>query len=182
MTVQDHIAKMQAGLKALDQGKPLAIAAQTVHALRVVRIFDKEGTGGTYNKTRPLYVADKNLRRAGSHRGKTGKPIKTTAFPSYYALKRQQGFNPDIVNMRLTNDLQSDFANAPQTNGTNTPVGPLTEINKNLYVEDVKRPNNIVKLKSGIKKYGDFTKFTKSERAKFAQIVQFEFMKVLNGK
>lgn len=173
---------MQAGLKALDQGKPLAIAAQTVHALRVVRIFDKEGTGGTYNKTRPLYVADKNLRRAGSHRGKTGKPIKTTAFPSYYALKRQQGFNPDIVNMRLTNDLQSDFANAPQTNGTNTPVGPLTEINKNLYVEDVKRPNNIVKLKSGIKKYGDFTKFTKSERAKFAQIVQFEFMKVLNGK
>ena len=182
MTVQEHIAKMRAGLKALDQGKPLAIAAQTVHALRVVRIFDKEGTGGTYNKTRPLYVADKNLRRAGSHRGKTGKPIKTTAFPSYYALKRQQGFNPDIVNMRLTNDLQSDFANAPQTNGTNTPVGPLTEINKNLYVEDVKRPNNIVKLKSGIKKYGDFTKFTKSERAKFAQVAQFEFMKVLNGK
>ena len=182
MTVQDHIAKLQAGLKALDQGKPLAIAAQTVHALRVVRIFDKEGTGGTYNKTRPLYVADKNLRRAGSHRGKTGKPIKTTAFPSYYALKRQQGFNPDIVNMRLTNDLQSDFANAPQTNGLNTPVGNVIKVSNSLFMEALRRQNNVKKLKSGIKKYGDFTKFTKSERAKFAQIVQFELMKVLNGK
>lgn len=182
MTVQEHILKMQASIKAVEQGKPLAIAAQTVHALRVVRIFDKEGTGGTYDKTKPLYVADKNLRRAGSHRGKTGKPIKTTAFPSYYALKRQQGFNPDIVNMRLTNDLQSDFANAPQTNGTNTPVGSAIKVSNSLYMEALRRPKNVKKLKAGIKKYGDFTKFTKSERAKFAQVVQFEFVKILNGK
>ena len=111
LTTKQYVAKLRKQMKLLAQGEPLRIAALTVHAMRIERIFDTGTVARGYNKTKELWVADKDLRSAGNHRGKTGNPIKTTYFKSYFDLKGRQGFNNSKVNFRLTNDLQMDFAN-----------------------------------------------------------------------
>ena len=182
MTVAEEIAKLRASVKALDNNRPLERAAQTVHGMRVKRIFQDGLSGASYNTTRELWVADKNLRRAGSHKGKTGKAIKTTYFKSYFDLKQQQGFKSGKVNLRLTNDLQSDFANSPQTDGTGAPpIGKVIKVSNNVYMEALRRPKNVQKLKGLVRKYGDFTLFTPDERSKFALIYQAEMSKLLKG-
>jgi len=180
MTIEEHIAKLRSQVKALDGNKPFAIAVQSVHALRVKRIFDTGISGAAYNKSKPLYVSDKNLRSNGNHRGKTGKPIKTTYFKSYYDLKAAQGFNANVVNLRLTNDLQSDFANAQLTSGTGAPpAGIAIKVNDNLFIEAIRRPKNVKKLNGLVKRYGNFTLFTTEERAAFNKVLTFEFNKLM---
>lgn len=181
MTPQEHIAKLKASVKALEENKPFAIAVQSVHALRVLRIFDKGIDGASYTGG-PMYIADNKLRKAGNHTGKTGKPIKTSYYKSYADMKKQQGFTGGQVNLRLTNDLQSDFANSPQTNGTGRPpAGKAIKINPNIYIEALRRPLNQKKLRGHIARYGDFTRFTNEERTKFAETLNFEFDKLLKG-
>lgn len=181
MTPQEHIAKLKASVKALEENKPFAIAVQSVHALRVLRIFDKGIDGASYTGGE-MWIADNKLRKAGNHTGKTGKPIKTSYYKSYAEMKKQQGFTGGQVNLRLTNDLQSDFANSPQTNGTGVPpAGKAIKINPNIYIEALRRPLNQKKLKGHIKRYGDFTRFTNEERTKFAETLNFEFDKLLKG-
>lgn len=182
MTVAEEIAKLRASVKALADNRPLEFAAQTVHGMRVKRIFQDGISGASYNTTRELWVADKNLRRSGSHKGKTGRSIKTTYFKSYFDLKNQQGFKSGKVNLRLTNDLQSDFANSPQTDGTGAPpIGKVIKVSNNVYMEALRRPKNVQKLKGLVRKYGDFTLFTPNERTKFAFVYQAEMNKLLKS-
>jgi hypothetical protein len=165
-------------LKAIKKNEPLRIAAQTVHGDRVERIFDIGSVAKGYNRTDELWVADENLRRAGSHRGKTGK---TTYFKSYYDLKQQQGFNPNEVNMRLKNDLQMDFANASIDAGTGkADAGEVIFINNNLYIEALRRPKNVDKLNGLIEKYGNFVAVTAAERKKFLKINKLEMLNMLS--
>ena len=182
LTPEQFAAKLREKAKAIALNAPLQIAAQSVHADRVIRIFSDGISGASYNKTDALYVADKDLRRAGTHRGKTGKTIKTSAYPSYYALKRQQGFDPNKVNLRLTNDLQSDFANSQKTNTTGAPpVGEVIKVNNNLYVEALRRSENVDKLKGNIKRFGNFVAFTQKEKDDFQRIYAFEMTKLLQS-
>jgi len=147
-----------------------------------MRIFSDGISGAAYNKTDELWVADKNLRRAGSHKGKTGNAIKTTYFKSYYDLKKEQGFDPNSVNMRLTNDLQSDFANSEKTNGTGkAPSGQVIKVNNNLYVEALRRSENVDKLKGNVKRFGNFVAFTQKEKDDFQRIYAFEMTKLLQS-
>lgn len=181
MTPAEYSATLRKQAQAIQKMVPLAIAAQTVHAMRVRRIFDRPGVGGQYTGG-PMYIADKNLRRKGPHRGKTGKPIKTSYFVSYAAMKAQQGFDPSIVNMRLTNDLQSDFANSQKTTSAGAPpVGQVIKVNNGLYVEAIRRPKNMVKLQAGIKRFGNFIAFTPNERKEFQRIVSLEMARVLGA-
>jgi hypothetical protein len=173
LTPEQFAAKLREKAKAIALNAPLQIAAQSVHADRVIRIFSDGISGASYNKTDALYVADKDLRRAGTHKGKTGKQIKTTYYPSYYDLKRQQGFDPNTVNMRLTNDLQSDFANSP--------TGQVIKVNNNLYVEALRRSENVDKLKGNIKRFGNFVAFTQKEKDDFQRIYAFEMNKLLQS-
>jgi hypothetical protein len=181
MTSAEHIAKLRASVKALDENRPFAIAVKSVHALRVLRIFDKGIDGASYTGG-PMYIADNKLRKGGNHTGKTGKPIKTSYYKSYADMKKQQGFTGGQVNLRLTNDLQSDFANSPQTSGTGRPpVGAAIKINPNIYIEALRRPLNQKKLRGHIARYGDFTRFTQEERDAFNKVLTFEFNKLIKN-
>ena len=182
LTPEQFAAKLREKAKAIAINKPLQDAAQSVHADRVIRIFSDGISGASYNKTNPLYVADKDLRRAGTHKGKTGKQIKTTYYPSYYDLKQQQGFDANKVNLRLTNDLQSDFAHSDKTTTTGIPpVGEVIKVNNNLYIESIKRPENITKLNALVEKYGNFVAFTQKEKDDFQRIYAFEMTKLLQS-
>jgi len=150
---------------------PLKLAAASVHADRINRIFyvglnSTAGRIGTYDTTRELWASDDQLRRAGTHRGKTGKRIKTSYYPNYKALKKQQGFRNDRVNLRMTNNLQSEFANVNISASSNTVprnAKPI-KVNKNKYIE---RVDNVGKLEGIEAKYGDVFGFTKGEINKF---------------
>jgi hypothetical protein len=179
---KDYANKLLSKAGLIKVNLPLQIAAQSVHADRVIRIFSDGISGASYNKTDALYVADKDLRRSGTHKGKTGKQIKTTYYPSYYDLKQQQGFDPNTVNMRLTNDLQSDFANSQKTNTTGAPpTGQVIKVNNNLYVEALRRPENVDKLKGNVKRFGNFVAFTQKEKDDFQRIYAFEMTKLLQS-
>lgn len=186
LTQDQWIAKLLKQAEAIKVNAPLQIASQTVYAMRVHRIFDEGIAGAKYgqgakNPNRELWVADKNLRRAGSHKGKTGKTIKTTYFKNYPDLKNQQGFSGDVVNLRLTNDLQSDYANSEKTDSTAASVvGPITKVNNDLYIEDIKRPQNVIKLRSAIEKFGNFIAFTPFEKSEFQRIYTSEMNVILN--
>jgi hypothetical protein len=164
---------------------PLKIASQTIHTLRVNRIFHvglnaSAGKIGNYNSTTELWAADKQLRRAGTHRGKTGKAIKTSYYRSYKELKAQQGFRNDRVNLRMTNNLQSEFANVNISQSNDSPPknsSPI-KVNPNLYIE---RVDNLGKLKGIEAKYGDVFGFTKGEVTKFYKTYNFEAKKILES-
>lgn len=164
---------------------PLKVAAQTVHALRINRIFHvglnaSAGKIGTYNSTNELWASDDQLRRAGTHRGKTGKPIKTSYYKSYKELKAQQGFRNDRVNLRMTNDLQSEFANiniSKSSNSVPKSTSPI-KVNPNKYIE---RVNNLDKIRGIEAKYGDVFGFTKGEISKFYKVYNFEAKKILES-
>ena len=73
LTAQQFSAKLMEKIKLLSkENYPLKMAAQTIHAMRVLRIFHKgiDGWGltiGTYNTTNELWASDKQLRRRGTH-------------------------------------------------------------------------------------------------------------------
>ena len=182
LTPAQYAAKLRKQMKQLQEGEPLRVAAQTVHAMRVERIFDTGTVSRGYDKTRELWVADKNLRSAGNHRGKTGKSIETTYFKSYFDLKGQQGFDNSKVNFRLTNDLQMDFANSSIDPSTGKPdSGKPIKRSNTLYVEALRRSDNQDKLKGLKSKFGDFTVFYQNERDTFFKVIKFETFKLLQA-
>ncbi len=181
-TPKQYAIKMRKQLKKIVEGVPLGIAAQTVHADRVYRIFQKGSVARGYNKTDELWVADKDLRRAGNHKGKTRKDIETTYFKSYYDLHQKQGFKGDNVIFRLKNDLQMDFANSqldPQTGKADS--GKVTKRSNTLYTEQLRRDENVGKLEGLKKRFGDFTRFTDAERKKFFKIMEKETFRLLRA-
>ena len=186
MTAKEYIKKLKKQRKELEKKNlPFRIAVQTVHQLRTRRIFhvglnSSAGRIGSYDTRRELWVADDKLRKNGNHRGKTGKAIKTTYFPSYKDLKQRQGFRSDRVNLRLQNELQSDFANVNITKTSNSiPKGMPIKISISEYQETLNKPINQQKVKGLISKYGDIFGFTNGEKKKFYKTVEFEFVKML---
>lgn len=187
LTLEEHFAKMKKQARQLaKENKPLRIAARTTHALITNRIFHEGknsagGSIGNYNTTTELWVEDKNLRRAGTHRGKTGKPTKTSYYQNYRALKQQQGFNPSVVNLRLQNELQSDFANVPMGPSNNSSPEPNTiKVSVNEYVIKLRKEVNVQKVNGLEEKYGSIFKHTKKERKLFYKVAQKELIKFLN--
>ena len=181
LTVKQFQAKLAA--KAAELAKenlPLKIAAQTVHAFRVKRLFHDGIQGASYNKTKELWVENSQLRR-NPNKGKSGRAQKVSYFKSYYDLKRNQGFDPNIVNMRLTNNLQSDFANtnlSPTNDAVPSAASPI-QINASLWVERLDRSENLEKYKALSKRYKNPFRFTKSERKLFKEIAQEELLTLL---
>ena len=184
LTVAQFQAKLAA--KAAELAKvnlPLKVAAQTVHAFRVKRIFHDGIEGPQYSK-KPIYVSDNQLRRRGPHRGKTGKPIKSSYFAEgYYGLKRNQGFDPNVINLRLTNNLQSDFANvslSPTNDAIPSAASPI-KIDPSLWVERLDRPEDVEKYTYLSKKYRNPFRFTKAERKLFQSMAQQELIRLLKS-
>jgi len=164
---------------------PLKLAAASVHADRINRIFyvglnSNSARIGTYDTTRELWVSDNQLRRKGTNRGKTGKPTKTSYYKNYKTLKKQQGFRDDRVNLRMTNNLQSEFANVNISASSNTiprNAKPI-KVNKDKYIE---RIDNVKKLEGIEAKYGDVFDFTKGEVNKFYKVYNAEAIRILES-
>jgi hypothetical protein len=162
-------------------GLALQRAAQSVHAMQVVRIFDDGISGASYSTNGPIYVEDSKLRRK-ANRGKTGKAEKTSRFDSYRALKVNQ-MGTDKVNLRLTNDLQMDFANSSADVGAGKPVaGPVTKVSNSLVTVELRRPENIKKWAKLKRQYGNFDAFTAKEQAEFFKLVNLEITQLIQQK
>jgi hypothetical protein len=183
LTLEQHFEKMRRQAQELKRNNiPLEIAARTTHALITNRIFHEgknsaDSRIGNYNTSTELWVSDENLRRAGNHRGKTGKPTKTSYYKSYKALKQQQGFNANVVNLRMKNELQSDFANAKIAEGNDSPPKPNTiKVNPNLFIISLRKQINVDKKEGLEKKYGKIFSHTKAERKEFHRVAKKELI------
>lgn len=186
MTAQEYIKKLKKQRQELaKKNAPFRIAVQTVHQLRTRRIFhvglnSSAARIGTYDTKRELWVSDDKLRKNGNHRGKKGNAIKTTYFRSYKDLKQRQGFKADRVNLRLQNELQSDFANVNITKTSDAiPKGMPIKVSISEYHERLNKPINQKKVKGLKRKYGDIFGFTNGEKKKYYDTVEFEFVRML---
>lgn len=186
LSAKQFTSKLRDKIQQLSkENLPLKIASQTIHTLRIQRIFHvglnaSAARIGVYDTTRELWVSDDQLRRAGTHRGKTGKRIKTSYYPNYKDLKKQQGFRNDRVNLRMTNNLQSDFANVniPASSDSFPKNSEPVRINPHKYIERVENDGKIQGIEA---KYGDVFGFTVGEINKFYKVYEFEALKILNS-
>jgi hypothetical protein len=185
LTEKQFVDKIRKKIKLLAKDNvPLKLAAQTIHTDRINRIFhvglnSSAARIGVYDTTRELWVSDDQLRRAGTHKGKFGDPTKTSYYKNYKELKKQQGFRNDRVNLRMTNNLQSEFANKNIGKNSNSiPSNAKPEkINNDKYVE---RIDNEKKVKGLEEKYGTIFEFTKGERSKFYRVYNAEALRILS--
>lgn len=164
------------------ENKPLQIAAQTVHALRVNRIFHEGldsngGQIGTYATSPEVWIENDYHRRGGNNGGKTGRAKKTSYYQSYAAFKRSQGFGSNIV-LRQTNRLQSDFANRQiSPNSDALPKSAPIKVNKDKYIERI-TSENIDKIKGRENVFN----FSNQERQTFYKVYNDVAIKILNGQ
>lgn len=162
----------------------MELAVRSAHAEMTTRIFSKGeltagGKIGSYDDTKPLYVEDSKLRKSGTHKGKTGKSIKTSYYKSYKALRQQQGAESAFVNVRFTNDLQSDFANADLSSTSNALATPKPQLvradaKEIVYQVSLKRALNIKKKEGLEDKYGEIFAPSEKEKQTFYTVLRKE--------
>ena len=98
--------------------------------------------------------------------------------------KKEQGFNPNVVNFRLTNDMQSDFANARLSKDNNSaPKDPPIKVSPELWKEEFRREINAEKMEGleARENFSPVTKPTKEERETFQTVGNFEMIKLLKS-
>lgn len=182
LTPKKYVAELKRRANLLKaQNKPLQIAAQSAHALRVNRIFheglDSNGSAiGSYATSPEVWIDNDYLRRGGN-KGKSGRAKKTSYYKSYADFKKSQGFGSNIV-LRQTNRLQSDFANrqiSPNSDGL--PNSKPIRVNTNLYIERITSENA-----DKIEGREDVFKFSAKERAIFKRVYSATATKILNGQ
>lgn len=163
------------------QNKPLQIAAQTAHALRVKRIFhdgldSNNSSIGSYSTSPEVWI-DNDYHRRGGNKGKSGRAKKTSYYKSYADFKKSQGFGSNIV-LRQTNRLQSDFANrqiSPNSDGL--PNSKPIRVTKDRYIERITSENE-----DKIKGRENIFNFTNKEKAVFNRVYNATATKILNGQ
>lgn len=180
----DLINKQNAELQK--ENLPFKIAVRDIVTAQTVRIFQDglkvSGKIGTYNRTKPLYVGSPPAPRKTTQRGKTGKRIKTGFYESYAAFRKQQGRESRFVNLRLSNELQNDFANAMISPTSNRVAAAMPiRVNQNLFIVALKKQINIDK-KAGLEaKYGNIFGLRPEELTRFQKTLEFEMNKFLNA-
>lgn len=187
MTIAEYTNKIDQLIQQLEKEvKPLKIAVLSVNALRMKRIF-QDGLNsnnskiGTYNSSTPIYVSDNQAPKKVNHKGKTGKPIKSGYYDSYKDFRAAMGRESDFVNLRLTNDLQSDLSNSPVTGDSVGKFDNLIKVNAFTYKVALKRDINIKKKQGLEKKYGPVFAHTAFEKGEYNKILSAE-LRSLVGK
>lgn len=185
MTIEELNKKLEKRIKNLEKiNIPLKKAVISTMAGMNNRIFvmgklsnmQKIGQGRYSGKE--LWASDSQLPRKGNHRGKPNKDgkrrkIKTSYYSSYTELKKAMGrYTNGVVNLRLTNDLQSDFNNAPVSNSGGSMPKP-TEINRLTFAILLRR--NSLKKEGLEEKYGNIFLLTKVEKERFYKTFQKEW-------
>lgn len=184
-TIPEFILKLDKIITDKNLLIPFERAVRSVHAEMTTRIFSKglNTSGakmGQYDNSKEIWASDKNLRKKGTHKGKPNeagkrKTIKTSYYKSYKDLRQQQGVESNFVNIRMTNDLQSDFANAEMSKTSNaiakaTPV----KVSELIYQFTLKRDLNAKKKEGMEDKHGEIFKLTKGELDNFYTILRKE--------
>lgn len=188
MTPLEYAMKLDRLIQSLQtENKPFKIAVQTVHALRMHRIFDKGETSaggqiGQYS-TKPIYINPKKVGFSFAGQGKNQKrrsknsPRKTKYFAEGYKGFRQFIHRPvSFINLGLTYDMRFDLSNSRSL----SQVGLPDKISNSEYVERFKRPHNAEKFAGQEKRFGNIGAFQNSEREQFNKVLQFEMTKFLS--
>jgi hypothetical protein len=158
-------------IKSIESGRALQVAAQSVHAERVVRIFDKGIEGAKYSDRSPIYISPTQTRS-----GKGGK------FANYAAFKNSIGFDGGKVNLRVTNDLQMDFANSRvNTGASRADAGQVIKVNNFLFIEEIRSQENVKKLNDNLKRFGNFIAVTPKEEELFNRVLDGELKRDLQN-
>lgn len=198
MTTEELIKKQRTFFNAIIQkDEPLRLAALTAHSNATKRIFtdgrnSSGGNIGQYATSPPMYInPDKSPRagalkvkgieglkptkgKTGEHLFKNGKPHKTTYVNSYKDFRQRIGRRVDKVNLVLSGDLQSDYANGKVSNPE------PRKVNTHEYVVSLSREINQKKRDGLEEKYGEVFLHTKEEVQKFFKIANLEFKNLLS--
>lgn len=199
LTAKQFVEKLEKKIRDLDERNvPLEIAVRTVTALQTVRIFQEGknsagGNIGTYSTTPRIisprfapkkFQADDFQPFNTAQRAKTGKKGYYGKFFSqgYKQFRAEQGRESAFVNLRLTNDLQSDFANVSMAVTANAVPQPSPiKVNTHTYKMTLKRAENIEKKDSLEEKYGPVFNLTRAEVETFKRVQSFELRKILSS-
>lgn len=206
MTPQEFIKDIQKKAAAIvKENIPLAIAVRTVVALTTQRIFadgknSSDTNIGQYDTSRAMYInpdasprlgADKasgvsglqKVGKTGESAFKNGKAHKTAYVANYKDFRNKIGRRIDKVNLNLTGQLASDFANAKiDPNFAKININEKDfKVNANTYVVSLKNAFNAIKRDGLEKKYGTVFQPTPEERKKFFDTANFELYRQLNA-
>lgn len=183
--LKDEIKFLESERKRLKEEAPMKRAVLAVHTKQIRRIFERgldsdNSKIGRYNSTTPLYINPKNSPKSFPTRGKTGrsrfnsgKSHKTGYFKGYKQFRQSIGREANFVNLRLSNDLQSDFANSASTRGIASPKP--RKLGKFVYVLGVSRQENAQKLNNIESKYGDVFGLSKGEQDFYLDTLSKEY-------
>ena len=151
MTIAEAQNKLKTTIKNIEDGTALKIAVFAINEQRVKRLFEdgKNSAGGkigSYNATKPVYIDPDQAPRKGNQVGKRGEPIKSFYYPSYKDFRKAMGRESEFVNVRLTNELQNDMANANISKTSNAIASPKPiKVSSTKYKVTLKKEINIKK-------------------------------------
>lgn len=182
-SVGDLAKRFKKFQEEFSKGLIVAAAAKDAMALSVPRIFEQGKTtfGATFSySTKPGYFT--NGPKASNKTGKTGKTIKTGYYKGGYAeFRSQQGREAGKVNYRLTNELQSDYANSKVAVTANKLASPKPiKISNFKYVITLNKDINIQKRSGLERKYGIIFDLNVTENNQFALSSDFLTSQLLN--
>lgn len=187
LTTHQMIEEINRQKKVVRSGKAFEIAVKSIVAEQTVRIFQKgqksDGTPiGQYNRSKPLYVYTPPAPKKVTGKGKKGKKIKGGYYKNYAAFRQQQGRESGFVNIRLTNELQSDFANSRVGKSSKriAKARPI-KINRYLYQVLIKKAINIQKVQGLEGKYGAIFAPTRREQKRLVEFLNFELQRELDA-
>lgn len=99
----------------------------------------------------------------------------------YKEFREIQGREGSFVNIRYSNDLQSDFSNVViSENSTSVPSPAPIKVDSNTYKTTIKRDINIKKKEWLEKKYGKIFELSKFEKENFYKVLAFEYKKAMS--
>lgn len=187
MTPEEFARKLDRQITALQtDNKPFRVAVQTVHAIRMGRIFDKGelssgGQIGQYS-TKPIYINAKTygFSFAGQGKNQAKRSSKSTRVTKYFA-EGYKGFRQFVkrpvthINLGLTYDLRFDLSNSKSLNQP----GKAEKVSPHEYIERLKRSNNVKKFSGLEERFGDIGNFQQKERALFDKVLQVELTNFL---
>lgn len=206
MTPEEFNKKLDRQLRDLEtKNTPFRIAVQTVHALRMERIFDdgrsRDGLLIGRYSTKPLYIDPKKSGFSFQTKGKTKSTIlriadirgtgkihkvrlkkggairKTRYFAKGYKEFRQLVNRPtNRVDLGLTYNMRFDISNSSNVNKPGLP----DKISPFEYQERFKREINALKAEGAFVRFKkNIFGFTAAEKKVFNKVLNFELNKFL---
>lgn len=180
-------ALLNARLAKITTGNALELAFRDALSKQAPRIFEDGKTSagasiGSYS-TKPLYADPNTTPKATNKTGKTGNQIKGGYYAGgYRELRSQQGREAGFKNLRFTNELQSDYANAEISPTSSSVPVPRPTVITPLHLQiRINKPINLVKIKAAEAEAGPIFDLSSSEDKTLRGSYKFNLQKILTG-